>query len=199
MSAHRDLRHRLLRGSAALLIAGSIAGPGLAHAQEEAPTAETEIVVSVTNEGSLAVSWASTDIAFTADGEQPSISASSPTPYITATLSLAIADTRGDGSRAGYTIVLHATDLTTEGGSAIAASALQVESVTGAPSSAVSVATQGASFANAITVLTVPDGAPAATATIDIVVGTTLEPTTAGGTYTGTFTFDVLPVTETAP
>lgn len=199
MSACRVLRRRALRGTAALLIAGSLAGPGLVSAQTEAPTAETEIVVSVTNEGSLAVAWGSTNIAFLADGANPSLTAGNATPHITATLSLAIADTRADGDRAGYTIVLHATDLTNEAGATIAASSLQVESVTGTPAVAVGSASPGASFANPLTVLTIPDGAPAVNATVDLVLGTTLDPQTSEGTYTGTFTFDILPGTETAP
>lgn len=199
MSAYRDLRRRILRGTTALLIAGSLTGPAFAHAQDEAPTAETEIVVSVTNEGSLAVAWANPTMAFLADGANPSLTAGEAMPHIAATLSLAVTDTRADGNRPGYTIVLHASDLTTESGATIPAAGLQVESVTGAPASATGVTAPGATFSGPVTVLTVPDGAGAITATIDLVVGTTLAPDTAAGTYSGTFTFDVLPTTETAP
>lgn len=198
MSRHGDVRRRLLRGATALLIAGGLAGPGLAAAQDVAPTAETEIIVSVTNEGSLAVSWVSTDIMFLADGANPSLDASNAAPHITATLAIAIADTRADGNRPGYTIALHASDLVAAGGGTIGAASLQVESITGVPETATG-APIGSTLGGQVILLTVPDGAPAVTATIDLVVGTTLAPDTATGTYTGTFTFDVLASAATAP
>lgn len=200
MSAFRVLRRQLLRGSVAvvLLIAGGVAGPGLASAQQEAPTAETEIIVNVSDAGTLDVAWASRDVAFLADGSSPTLDATNTTAHITTTLSFTIADTRSDGNRPGYTIVLHASDLTTGSGATIPASSLMVEAVTGVPSGATGV-TPGSTLAGPTTIVTVANGSAAVNGTIDIVVGTTLGPETSAGTYSGAFTFDVLPTTNTLP
>jgi hypothetical protein len=190
MSRHRDFGQRLLRGAAAvvLLIAGSIAAPGLASAQQEAPTAETEIIVNVAAAGSFDVGWTSSEVTFLTDaGSAPSLDATQASVHVSATFSITVTDSRPKGQRSPYSVTLRCPDLVAAGGATLPASALTIESVNGLPTNATTTVAAGMPCGSSLTIYAVADKAEAVNATITLVIGTTLPSTTAAGSYSGTF------------
>ncbi len=133
-------------------------------------------------------------VAFLADGESPALTAGSPTVIATATFSLAITDTRADGSRPGYTVSLSADAFTAEGSTTvIGPGLLTIVDLTGLPEGTSGATAIGATLDTPVPVLTVSSDAPAITTTIAITVAMTLPPGTMPGAYSGGLTFDMMP------
>jgi hypothetical protein len=178
-------------GLIAILLVG-LSGLTVPLASAQTST-ETSVTVSIVDEGSLDIAWASSGLAFLADGESPAMTAGSPAVTATATFSLAIADTRADGSRPGYTVSVRADAFTAEGSSSvIGPELLTIVDLGGFPEGTSGATAIGATLDAPVPLLTVASDAPAIAATIEITVAMTLPPGTAPGAYNGGLTFDVL-------
>lgn len=183
---------RQLRLILALIGIGIVLGVSLVEVQAQT-TAETDVTIKVIDEGTLDVTWATSDATFLANGEAPALTAANPSITASATFALAIDDTRTDGNRAGYAISLRASALTVDGsGTAIEPNRLTIAAIDGLPEAAAI----GQSLGAPVTVLTVDSGADAVSTTVTITVELTLVPGDQPGAYQGGLTFDVTPLTS---
>ncbi len=150
----------------------------------------------VDDEGTLSVSWTSSNAVFLANGDASALTAANPSATVSANFTLAIEDTRTDSTRSGYTVSLRAGVFTAEGSpSVIGPELLAIVNVTGLPDGASPAMAVGQSFQSPITLLTVASGSAAVSTTVTIIIEMTLPPGTMPGTYQGSITYDVVPVT----
>lgn len=190
-SAHVVRRVRLIL---ALVGIGILLGAGLVEVQAQT-LAETDVTITVIDDGVLDVRWATSDGTFLANGESPALTAANPSITAGATFTLSIDDTRTDTSRAGYAISLRASALTAESSSvSLEPDRLAIADIDGLPGGAASSDAIGQSLGAPVTVLTVEAGAEAVSTTVTVTIELTLTPGDLPGVYQGGITFDVTPL-----
>jgi hypothetical protein len=157
-------------------------------------TTETGISVTIVDAGSLDVAWAGEGSTFLVNGEPPAISAGSPTVTATAAFSVVIADSRWGDALPGYQIALSAGSLTaSDSNTAIGPELLTVLDVSGLPEGLSAATAIGATLDGPVTILSVPDGAPAVNTTLVVTVAMTIEAGIMPGAYDGRLAFEVIP------
>lgn len=179
----------------ALVAVAGLLGVGGRIASAETST-ETGVSVIIVDEGVLDVSWGEGDLAFLQDGDNPALTAASPAVTATATFSLAIADSRADANRHGYSIAVSAGSFTAVGStSPIGPDMLAIVGIGGLPEGSSGESPIGATLDSPVTVVTVASGASPVETTVTITIAMTISPGTMPGKYTGAIILDVLPLT----
>jgi len=157
---------------------------------------ETSVTVTMTNAGSLTVGWITTDHTFLVNGREAGVSSSS-SAVAAATFSVAIADTRADGARDGYSVVLSASTFSALGTSTpFSPSQLAIESVAARAGSDIDPTGAGESLSSSVEIIDVAHGAPAIDTTLTITISLAIPAGTMPGTYRGTLTLEVIPAME---
>jgi hypothetical protein len=156
-------------------------------------SSQTSVTVTIIEEGTLDIAWASQDTSFLVDGQTPALTAASPTVTATATFSLSLKDTRTEGNRTGYTLALSAEPFTA-GDSGIDPSLLTIVDVNGLPEGASAATAIGATLDHPVIILTVANGSPAMNTTIVVTIAMAIAPGTMPGNYSGGIFFDLGPV-----
>ena len=157
-------------------------------------TSETSVTVEIADAGALDVHWSGDPVVFLVDGNAPAPVAGKQA-IATATLVLAIDDTRADAGRSGYTVAIAMEHLTGESG-ALPASALSVLAVDGLPEAAIAGSVIGTTLDQPRTLLSVADDAAAISVTITITVQLVIPAGTRPGDYTGAVTLSVGPLLD---
>lgn len=177
---------------AALIMAGAIAPSARAET-----AATTGVTFEIVDEGRLDISWVNSDIIFTANGQTPTLSATSPPIMVTADFQLEISDTRADGNRTGYAITVRASDFTGAGAPTyIPAGQIWISTVSASMETIPVAGSIGATLNQPVAVLAVPDDAPPVNGTITLTIAMTLAPGIVATSYAGNLTFDVLPLSS---
>jgi hypothetical protein len=155
---------------------------------------ETGVEITFTNAGSLSVAWAPGAPAFLVNGSEAGISSALQPVTATAIFVIEIDDTRADGERPGYRVMISASSFTADGSTtAVAPGQFSIVSIEASPGMGAVPSGASQSLAHPVTVLTVPDEAQAVTGTLTLVVAMTIPPGTMPGTYTGQLTLEVGP------
>lgn len=157
-------------------------------------TSETSVTVEIADAGALDVRWSGEPVVFLVDGSAPAPVAGEQA-IATATLTLAIDDTRADAGRSGYTIAIAMDNLSGESGS-IPASALSLLTMEGLPEGANDGAIIGATLDQPRTLLSVADNAAAISTTITVTVQLVIPAGTRPGDYAGAVTLSVGPLLD---
>lgn len=121
------------------------------------------------------------------------VPAANPSATVSASFALTIDDTRTDPNWSGYAVGLGTGSFTSEGSdSVIGPDLLTVVDVAGLPDEASPAI--GQALDSPAIVLTVADGSPAISTTVTVTIAMILPTGTRPGTYTGSISFDVLPL-----